>query len=281
MDNKSLVSIDDYTKEEILEVLERANLFLVSLDNERRWYRYQQLFRDFLLGRLEQTEAQIARVQLMPADLAAAGEWAERYSRQAVIANLMPAYARQQSDTVLVRVQLAQGKPNMTLRDALIARAEQAGWARNLIQLLTISALAFAAQDHQTRALTALTRTLTLAEPEGYIRTFVDEGPPMAQLLRTASSRGVQPVYIGKLQAAFMPLVNESPVSADGLFEPLTAREVKVLELMAAGFTNREIGDELIIAIGTVAKYSNNIFTKLNVRNRTQAMQRAQALNLI
>ena len=195
--------------------------------------------------------------------------------------DVTPAYVSQQNDTVLIRAQRAADNIDFALLDRLVKRAEESGWTNNLIQLLNVRALTFAQKDQPTRALTTLSQSLTLAEPEGYIRVFVNEGNPMAHLLRTASSRGVQPAYIGKLQAAFMPLTNESPVVAHALFEPLTAREVKVLELMAAGLTNREIADELTIAIGTVAKYSNNIFTKLNVRNRMQATQRGQALELI
>ena len=107
------------------------------------------------------------------------------------------------------------------------------------------------------------------------------EGVPLANLLRIVIKQGIYPAYVGKLQASFMPSVREGKIPSQALIDPLTGRELEVLKLMATGLSNREIAAELIVALGTVAKYSNNIFTKLNVRNRTEAISRAGALDLL
>ncbi len=135
----------------------------------------------------------------------------------------------------------------------------------------------------------ALERALTMAEPEGYVRTFVDEGAPMAALLRRAAPRGVAaPAYVSKLLDALDaeapmrrgPTGPASPV-AQPLEESLSERELEVLRLVAAGLSNRDIAQELVLATGTVKKHTNNIFTKLGVRNRTQAVAQARELGLL
>ena len=136
--------------------------------------------------------------------------------------------------------------------------------------------------------MTALERALSLAEPEGYVRTFVDEGAPMAALLRRAASRGVAPAYVSKLLDALeaeapMRRGSTGPASpvAQPLEEPLSERELEVLRLVVDGLSNRDIAQELVLATGTVKKHINNIFTKLNVRSRTQAVSQARELTLL
>ena len=132
----------------------------------------------------------------------------------------------------------------------------------------------------------ALERALTMAEPEGYVRTFVDEGAPMAALLRRAASRGVAPAYVSKLLDALDAEAQmrrgstalASP-TAQPLEEPLSEREV--LRRIAAGLSNRDIAQDLVLATGTVKKHTNNIFTKLGVRSRTQAVAQARELGLL
>jgi LuxR family maltose regulon positive regulatory protein len=118
---------------------------------------------------------------------------------------------------------------------------------------------------------------LSLAEPEGYIRSFVDEGEPMAHLLRRALARGITPGYASRLLAAF----GESPPAAQALVEPLTARELEVLRLVAGGLSNREIAQQLVVAVSTVKSHINHLYGKLEVKNRTQAVARAQELGLL
>jgi LuxR family maltose regulon positive regulatory protein len=151
-----------------------------------------------------------------------------------------------------------------------------------------------------------LEQALSLAEPEGYVRIFVDEGAPMVVLLRQAAAQGLAPNYLSKLLAAFPaaeqppsggaePILPEearkeqkaasSPIPsralAPALIEPLSERELEVLRLVAAGSSNQEIARELVLSVGTVKKHLNNIFGKLNASSRTQAVALARELNLL
>ncbi|MFC1975700.1 LuxR C-terminal-related transcriptional regulator [Chloroflexota bacterium] len=221
------------------------------------------------------------RLWLMQDNLEAATQWADRYQAQREPEQIILAYQRQFAEITVARVRLAQGQPDLDLLSDLLQTAQAAGWQRNVIELLILQALSFSLQGDSGQAVTILEKALALAEPEGYVRLFVDEGVPMANLLRIVVRQGIYPAYTGKLQASFMPLVGEGKISAQALIDPLTNRELEVLKLMATGLSNREIAAELVVALGTVAKYSNNIFTKLNVRNQTEAILRARALDLL
>ena len=134
--------------------------------------------------------------------------------------------------------------------------------------------------DH-TAALTALERALRLAEPEGYVRLFADLGLAMARLLQEARSRALLPDYVAQILAA----VGEHPVTTAPagarLPEPLTPRELDVVRLVAAGLTNREIGEQLVISVETVKRHVSNVCDKLGVGNRTEAAARARDLDLL
>jgi LuxR family maltose regulon positive regulatory protein len=141
--------------------------------------------------------------------------------------------------------------------------------------------VAFQAQDDLQSALSALERALSLAEPEGYVRTFVDQGEAIGRLLRQALSEGIAPNYAARLLAAFDAEIELTPPAMDALVEPLTEREVEVLRLIAAGLSNPEIAEELFIAVSTVKSHVNHIYGKLGVDNRVQAINRARSLALL
>jgi LuxR family maltose regulon positive regulatory protein len=136
---------------------------------------------------------------------------------------------------------------------------------------------------------------LSLAEPENYIRLFVDEGPPMAGLLQLAQAQGISPDYVTKLLKVFQRehqnnhhqpatmLVSSQPLATPSvsLIEPLSDRELEVLQFIAQGFTNQAVAEQLVIAVSTVKSHTNKIFAKLDVQNRTQAVARARELKLI
>jgi LuxR family maltose regulon positive regulatory protein len=160
------------------------------------------------------------------------------------------------------------------------------------IESLVLQAIAWQAQGRIEEALAVLERALALAEPEGYVRTFVDEGEPMAEMLRQAVVRGVKPDYVASLLAAFEAdrkdrqhetgLDPSSPgTPPSGLVEVLSERELEVLRLLAAGLSNREIAEQLFLSIGTVKKYTSNIYGKLGVHNRTMAAAKARELHLL
>ena len=141
--------------------------------------------------------------------------------------------------------------------------------------------MAFQAQGDTVQALGALEQALTLAEPEGYVRTFIDEGEPMAKLLRRALSEGIAPSYVSRLLAAFGETAEPRSTVAQPLVEPLSERELEVLRLIAAGLSNAEIAEELFIAVSTVKSHINHIYGKLGATNRIQAVAQAQELGLL
>jgi LuxR family maltose regulon positive regulatory protein len=149
------------------------------------------------------------------------------------------------------------------------------------IEALALQALVHWRRGEHAPALTVLERALRLAEPEGYVRLFADLGLPMAFLLQEAHSRAVMPEYVETLLAAFGGDRSFSAAAAAALPEPLTAREQEVLERLAAGLTNREIAEQLVIAAETVKKHVANLCAKLGVSNRTEASARARELGLL
>jgi LuxR family maltose regulon positive regulatory protein len=150
-----------------------------------------------------------------------------------------------------------------------------------MIRILALQALAFQAQGGRGRAMSALGRALSLAEPEGYVRTFVDEGEPMARLLRHALAQGVTPGYVASLLAALGEAAGSAPPEVQPLIEPLTERELEVLRLIAAGLSNQEIAQELVIALSTVKSHINHVYGKMGVKSRTQAVAQAQSLGML
>jgi len=219
------------------------------------------------------------RFWLSQGNLEAAGRWAEQIG---LLKEARPYYARRASHTALVRVLIAQGELDKALAalEQFVPQAEAAGRFGHLIELLTLKALAFQAQGNISEALAALERALSLAQPEGYVRAFLDEGAPMVELLRRAGSQGIAPHYVSRLLSAWGSL-HPSSFNLQPLIEPLSERELEILRLLAAGKSNQEIADELVLATGTVKKHLNNIFGKLSVESRTQCVARARELNLL
>jgi LuxR family maltose regulon positive regulatory protein len=187
------------------------------------------------------------------------------------------------------RVHLACGVPAAALAalEPWGRVVEAKGWVDERLKVLVLRALAYQAQGNKEQAVEALVRAL--AEPGGRIRTFVDEGPPMAHLVSAAGTCGVMPDYIGRLLAAFdaKPAQRDdntrlSPdVPDQPLIEPLSRREVEVLRLIAQGCSNQEISERLFLALSTVKGHNRVIFDKLQVQRRTEAVARARELGLL
>jgi len=143
-----------------------------------------------------------------------------------------------------------------------------------------LQALGLQATGKHELAMAALSQALMQAEPEGYVRTFVDEGRSMAALLHRARSRDVMPEYTARLLAAFPPAPQGARIRP--VFnEPLSDRELEILRLVASGASNQDIADTLSIALTTARKHVSNILGKLGVRNRTQAASRGRDLGLL
>ena len=195
------------------------------------------------------------------------------------------------------RVHLAQDDPSAALAalEPWRRHVEAKGWEDERLKVLVLQALAFHAQGATDKAVQVLLDALALAEPGGFIRTFVDEGRPMAQLLATADAHGRMPDYIGKLRSACdaedqqpgetpqrPPASLALPVSpAQPLIEPLSRREKEVLQLIAHGLSNQEISERLFLALDTVKGHNRSIFSKLQVQRRTEAVARARSLGLL
>jgi LuxR family maltose regulon positive regulatory protein len=206
-------------------------------------------------------------------------------------------YLREFEHITLARVLLARYtndhatralREAMGLLERLLQAAEDGERARSAIEILVLQSRAHHLQGDIPAALMPLQRAQTLAEPEGYIRMFVDEGPPMAHLLREAGARGIMRVYTGKLLAAFgaeqQRSAGESPLPtspvSQPLMEPLSQRELDVLRLLKTELSGPEIARELVVALSTVRTHTKRIYGKLDVDNRRAAIKRAAELDL-
>ena len=193
----------------------------------------------------------------------------------------------------LARVHLAQGDSTAALALLETVRRQTAakGWHDEQLKVMALQAVAYDAHGEQDMALRVLVEALGLAQSGGFIRLFVDEGLPMAQLISAAAARGIMPDYTGRLLAAFaaehqrnagevphlpLPLATSQP-----LIEPLSERELEILQLIAEGLSNREISERLFLALDTVKGHNSRIYGKLQVQRRTEAVARAHELGLV
>lgn len=248
-----------------------------------------------------------ARMWIVQGDLAAAGRWAQASGLNPT--NPPVTYLYEVDCLTLARLLIAQS--NLDTAESLLFRLQQAAASArrggSLIEILILQAITFAAQKRSEEAFAALERALTLAEPEGYIRTFVDEGEPMRKVIgnwRSEADRHkdlteVQTrlmAYSDKLLTAFSGGVPQlaiiakhpfgtnqpanSPILQSSLVDPLSTRELEVLRLIAEGLSNLAIAQRLFLSTGTVKVHLKHIYGKLDVNSRTQAVARLHELNL-
>jgi len=225
-----------------------------------------------------------ARLSLAQGDLNAANRWAASQEPELNLHD-MPDFWSELPYLTLVRLRIAQDEVDEIpgLLEHLVQKAETEGRNSSVIEILTLQSIALHTQGEVDQALTTLERALYLAEPEGYVRTFIDEGESMAKLLRLAASRGIARNYVRKLLASFQKSTpdTEGAVAPSPLVESLSERELEVLQLIVSGLSNREIAEKLVIGEGTVKTHINNIYSKLDVQSRTQAIARARELKLL
>jgi LuxR family maltose regulon positive regulatory protein len=237
--------------------------------------------------------------------LASAINWAE--AQYLDLERELP-YEHQITHLALCRVWIAQRRPDQALRllERLLSAAEAAGRGGEMVEMLALKALAHQAHYQPDQALAALTQALLLAEPQGYVRTFVDEGLPMAALLaqsialrqaqepRRAQDDPIR-VYSERLLSAFpveqraasLSVLDAPPVLRSALersiavVEPLSKRELEVLQLLAQGLSNTEIAEQIYVSPQTVKVHTRNIYGKLGVDNRLRAVTKAKSLGLL
>ena len=165
------------------------------------------------------------------------------------------------------------------LLERLLRAAEEGGRTGRVIEILILQALAHQTLGDVPAALTALERVMTLAEPEGYVRVFADEGPPMAALLKAGAKQGISRLYARRLLAAMSDAGHDSPVT-QALVDPLSERELDVLRLLGSELSGPAIARELMVSLNTVRTHTKSIYAKLAVSSRRAAVRRAQELDL-
>ena len=240
-------------------------------------------------GLLNPVPAQRARLLLAQGDLAAAARWA---AERGLGPDDEPDYPREPGHLLLARVLLAQDRPGqaLALLDRLHAAAAAQDRTGSMIEAGALRALALAAGGQEADAVSTLAGALTLACPQGQVRIFADEGSPMAALVRKliAAQRSGQAAArvplgcLARLQRAF-DAGHTAPrtLAVPGLVEPLTSRELEVLERLAAGRSNQAIARELVVTLDTVKKHVSHVLDKLGAANRTEVVARARELGLI
>jgi LuxR family maltose regulon positive regulatory protein len=192
----------------------------------------------------------------------------------------------EQEYRILARVQLACGKyaEAETLLQQLLTLAEEEGRTRVVIKTMALQALVFQAQEAVEKAMSTIIQALTLAEPEGYVLTFTEEGVEMHHLLNrvlTAQRTGALSLRISPQYLKLLLDANTNSETSSGSNTLLSERELEILRLISSGLSNQEIADRLVIAISTVKWHVRQIFNKLNVNSRTQVLARARELSLI
>jgi len=233
------------------------------------------------------------RLWFAQGDLAAAARWAQE-SGLSVDDELN--WVGELEHIILARVLIALGREQpeesyladaLDLLARLLEAAETAGWMGKVIEIMVLQSMALQAQGDIDRALVVLDRALTLAERENYVRLFIDEGPPMARLLYAAAARGIVPHYAGRLLASFpdaepaRTVPSKTQELQSEIVEPLSKRELEVLGLIAEGLSNREIAQRLMLSLNTVKGHTRNIYGKLGVNSRTQAVAKASAFGIL
>jgi LuxR family maltose regulon positive regulatory protein len=238
-----------------------------------------------------------ARIWLVQAEhdprcLAVAARWAEeRQIELDLDLEGQPSVEQLALARLLIAQHRARGQPDLQpllqSLDRQLLAAEEGEHVWWVIEALILKAMALQAQGDTDRALSTLERALALAEPEGFVLLFVDEGAPMGRLLYEAVARGIAPDYAGRLLAAFsaakpppVGLPESQDIEAE-LVEPLSERELEVLGLIAEGLSNREIAQRLFISPRTVKRHTSSIYGKLCVHSRMQAVAKARTLGIL
>ena len=225
-----------------------------------------------------------ARIWVAQDRLSEAFDWARKRS---LSAEDELSYLREFEHVTLARMLLAgraredgSVQRGLNLLERLLQAAEDGGRTAGVIEVLILQALGHQARGDVRAALAQLARALALAEPEGYVRIFIDEGAPMAKLLEAAAGQAIAPAYVRRLLSAFGP-AEARTAARQPLVEPLSARELEVLRLLAGDLDGPGIAAELVVSLNTVRSHTKSIYAKLAVNSRREAVRRTVELDLL
>jgi LuxR family maltose regulon positive regulatory protein len=213
-----------------------------------------------------------AEIALTMGDLDTAKRWVEQMPEEVDAHSLYRFIGLTYARMLLAQNEKAAAQD---LLSNLIVRATEAGWGYATVP---IRALQVIATEAEQEAIDLLSEAMKISRPEGFIRSYVEVGRPLIPLLKEVARRGTMPEYAGQILNAYGDKIKKSTLP---LVEPLSERELEVMRLVAAGLSNREIADKLVISIGTAKSHVHNICGKLGVRNRTEAAMRAKELNIV
>jgi LuxR family maltose regulon positive regulatory protein len=228
---------------------------------------------------IRRLEALQASIWLSRGEVDAATQWLAQLVKEGHLSDSNPL-----PYMIRPRLLLVQGKHEEAKRvtESAVVWAETRHRIDVVIHRLAMLACVLYEAGDTEHALSTLERALQLAEPSGYIRVFVDRGKSMAALLRQAAARGLAPDYVSTLMDAFRAWEREiPPTHLPTHIEPLSDRELEILRLIAAGLSNREIADTLVVSINTVKTHVRRMYGKLNVNKRLQAVERARELDIL
>ncbi len=235
---------------------------------------------------LRPVEARKAQVYLKQGHLIKAQAWARQSGLSLQDA---PDHLHEYERLTLARIALAEHQNDhnpqhvldvLKALDGHLHLAQAQNRLNSQIEILVLHAYAYQAQGALAQAMTALEQALSLAEPEGYLRLFIDEGKSLAALLSKLKNSKLQQ-YTNRISAALTPSIHPSSFSIQPLIDPLSDRELEVLQLIAQGLSNNEICEKLVVALSTVKGHNLRIFSKLQAKSRTEAVARARELGLI
>ncbi|MGD2027375.1 MAG: LuxR C-terminal-related transcriptional regulator, partial [Anaerolineales bacterium] len=189
---------------------------------------------------------------------------------------------------LLIEILILQGdfKRAKNILKSFLPVVERSDSIDRLIRISIIQCKVLCGLGETDKAMTMLSDALELAQPRGYFRLFVDGGEQIAQLLYQCVQRGIHKQYCSKLLEAFPTdtkaiNIRESDSDINLFIEPLSNRELEVLSLIAEGCTNQEIAQELYLSLYTVKSHARNIYSKLGVKNRTEAVAKARLFGLL
>jgi LuxR family maltose regulon positive regulatory protein len=227
-----------------------------------------------------------ARLALARGDLPAAVQWANSQEHKLSLSDI-PDYRLEPLYLTLLRVTIAQGEVDREIANSLERfrqKAEAEGRMRTVIEILTLQALALATMDETDLAMAALEKALVLAESEGYVRLFLECGPPMHQLLREVATHVRAHQYVVKLLKAFKAAGSTTLTPSNKIETPLldilNEREIAILRLKGT-HSDREIANALYLSVNTIKWYAHRIYSKLGVSNRAEAINLAHELNIL